>query len=106
MTPETVTLPAPPKVRELEPLFKAPESVSVSASELIRVAPVLVIAPAKLLFPLMLRNAPVLEIPSPISEVMALAPTLMPPLKRKAAPVPTEIEPAVVPSAAAFCIST
>ena len=104
MTPDTVMLPAPPKVRLFAPFVMPPESVRVPESELMRVFPVRVTAPAKLLFPLMLRKAPVLEIPSPFREI-ALAPTAMPPLARRAAPVLTETDPVLLPSAAAFCIS-
>ena len=104
ITPDSVMLPAPPNVRLLEPLVRPPERVRVPASELIRVSPVSVMAPAKLLLPLRLCSAPPDDIPDPLS-VSALLPTLMPPLKRSSAPLATEIEPAVVPSAAELRIS-
>ncbi len=100
--PLTRWLPAPPNVTWLE-VDMPPERVRSPASELIWVAPPIVMGPPKVLLPEMLRKAPVeLLTPVPVSE-RASAPTVMSPWSCRAAPVAdTVVPPAVVPSALLF----
>jgi hypothetical protein len=100
-TPLAITLPAPPKLTPKSAELIPPLNVNTSASLLIRVALASVIAPPKLLLPIMLRNAPSLEIPVPFS-VNPSEPTAIPPCNCNAAPVETVVAPAVVPRAVAF----
>ena len=77
MMPETTMLPSPPNT-VLKAPPSAPESVSVPASELMRVAPVRVKAPAKVLVPETLRRAPELLMPPP-PKVSGSAKVVIPP---------------------------
>jgi hypothetical protein len=101
-----VVLPLPPTVRLVLLPVIVPETVRVPASELRRAAEPRLMAPAQELAPLILRRAPVLEIPVPLS-VRASVPTLMPPCNWSAAPLVTEVPEAgsllaVPPSALEF----
>ena len=78
MTLVIVTFPAPLSVKRKPPLFTLPLSVNVPESELIVLAEPKVIAPAKLLLPLIFRNAPSLAMPEPFN-VSVSVPTAMPP---------------------------
>ena len=102
-TPLNPMLPAPVSVRRKPPLVNAPLKVSVPASDPIVAAEPSVIALLMLLVPLMLRSAPSLETPLPLS-VNASAPTAMLPCICKAAPLLTVVPAAVVPSPVAFWI--
>ena len=99
-TPVSVRLPAPPSVSACAPEI-LPDSVSVPASELMRVAEPSVMAPAMLLTPDRLRSAPPAAMPVPF-RVRASAPTAIPPWTCRAAPLATVVPAAVLPSAVAF----
>ncbi len=97
---EIVTLPVPPTVSACPVPVLVPLSVSVPESELMRVAPPSVMAPLKVLLPLMLRSAPSSAIPVPLSVRASV--TVMPPCTCRAPPLATVVAAAVVPSAAAL----
>lgn len=100
-TVETVVLPAPEMVRRFPPLVIPPVRVNVSASETILASAVSVIAPAKVLLPEVLLNAPADEIPVPaISK--ASAAVVIPPETSSAAPAATVVLPVVEPKALAL----
>ena len=73
---------------------------SEPASEVISVSPVRVTKPETAFSPDKLRNAPVDEIPVPVTE-MASA-TLMPPVNCRAAPLATVVPAAVLPKPVAL----
>ena len=102
MTPETTMFPSPPKTVVKAPP-SAPESVSVPASELMRVAPVRVSGPAKVLAPETLRRAPELLMPPP-PRVSGSANVVIPPWISRAAPEVIVVFPATVPRAPAEAI--
>ena len=102
MIPETTMFPSPPKT-VLKAPPKAPVSVSVPASELMRVAPVRVRAPAKVLAPETLRRAPELLMPPPL-KVSGSARVVIPPWISRAAPEVIVVFPATVPRAPAEAI--
>ena len=82
-----------------------PVIVKVSASVAIEDPVAKVMAPAYELLPEMLRKAPPLLMPVPFKD-KASAPTAMPPVNSKAAPLTTVIVPAVVPAPVALLSRT
>jgi hypothetical protein len=98
-----VVFPDPPKVTAvLVPVIALPEltsKVNVSLSELILVVPDNVIKPAIELLPEIFLKAPPFEIPVPTKVISSPAASAIPPINSKAAPLETEVFPAVVPRA-------
>ena len=78
---------------------KLTSKVNVSLSELILVVPDNVTRPAIELLPEIFLKAPPFSIPVPIKVISSPAASAIPPINSKAAPLATEVLPAVVPSA-------
>ncbi len=98
-----VVAPAPPTVSASPVPVMPPVSVSVLASELIRLSLPSVIAPDTVLLVAVLRRAPVFEMPVPF-RVMASA-TVIAPDMLSAAPLATVVPPAAVPRAVELLIA-
>ena len=103
MTPLMTVLPAPPTVRPRPAPLILPETVSVPASELMRLAVTRATVPVQVLAPEMLRSAPSLEMPVPF-KVRVSPVTVMLFCICSAAPAVTDAPPALVPSAELFWI--
>ncbi len=100
-TVETVVLPAPEMVRTFPPLVTPPVRVKVPASETILASAVSVIAPAKVLLPDVLLNAPFDETPVPAISKASAAVVILLEISR-AEPAATVVLPDVEPKALAL----
>ena len=100
IAPEIVTPELPSTVNRFPPCVTVPERVNVPESEAILDAEPRVTLPCQVLFPEVLRSAPLLLTPVPFS-VRASAPIVIPPLNYIAPPLVTVVPAAVVSKAPA-----